>query len=107
MKNNFSLHKYQINPLFFIQRVREKTILELIRKYPNTYVVHWYGCMDYVKEYDEVVSYFTIGPSIGKEEEVTHLVKQISMDKLLMESDGIEAVKWAVDSDDYMAAFKK
>jgi hypothetical protein len=31
-----------------------------------------YGCMDYVKEYDEVVSYFTIGPSIGKEEKVTH-----------------------------------
>ena len=65
-----------------------------------------YGCMDYVKEYDEVVSYFTIGPSIGKEEEVTHLVKQISMDKLLMESDGIEAVKWAIDSDNYIAALK-
>ena len=61
---------------------------------------------DYVKEYDEVVSYFTIGPSIGKEEEVTHLVKQVSMDKLLMESDGIEAVKWAIDSDDYIAALK-
>ena len=63
-----------------------------------------YGCMDYVKEYDEVVSYFTIGPSIGKEEEVTHLVKQVSMDKLLMESDGIEAVKWAIDNDDYIVA---
>ena len=65
-----------------------------------------YGCMDYVKEYDEVVSYFTIGPSIGKEEEVTHLVKQVSMDKLLMESDGIEAVKWAIDNDDYIVALK-
>lgn len=85
---------------------QEKTILDLIRKYPNTYVVHWYGCMDYVKEYDEVVSYFTIGPSIGKEEEVTHLVKQVSIDKLLMESDGIEAVKWAIDSDNYIAALK-
>lgn len=62
--------------------------------------------MDYVKEYDEVVSYFTIGPSIGKEEEVTHLVKQVSMDKLLMESDGIEAVKWAIDNDDYIVALK-
>ena len=28
------------------------------------------------------------------------------MDKLLMESDGIEAVKWAIDSDDYIAALK-
>lgn len=28
------------------------------------------------------------------------------MDKLLMESDGIEAVKWAIDSDDYLAALK-
>ena len=80
-------------PVILHTKGQEKMILELIRKYPNTYIVHWYGCMDYVKEYDEVVSYFTIGPSIGKEEEVTHLVKQISMDKLLMESDGIEAVK--------------
>ena len=55
---------------------------------------------------DEVVSYFTIGPSIGKEEEVTRLVKQVSIDKLLMESDGIEAVKWAIDSDDYIAALQ-
>lgn len=62
--------------------------------------------MDYVKEYDEVASYFTIGPSIGKEVEVTHLVKQVSIDKLLMESDGIEAVKWAIDSVDYIAALK-
>lgn len=93
-------------PVILHTKGQEKTILELIRKYPNTYVEHWYGCMDYVKEYDEVVSYFTIGPSIGKEEEVTHLVKQISMDKLLMESDGIEAVKWAIDSDDYLAALK-
>lgn len=93
-------------PVILHTKGQEKTILELIRKYPNTYVVHWYGCMDYVKEYDEVVSYFTIGPSIGKEEEVTHLVKQVSMDKLLMESDGIEAVKWAIDSDDYIAALK-
>lgn len=28
------------------------------------------------------------------------------MDKLLMESDGIEAVKWAIDSDDYIVALK-
>ena len=28
------------------------------------------------------------------------------MDKLLMESDGIEAVKWAIDSVDYIAALK-
>ena len=62
-------------PVILHTKGQEKAILELIRKYPNTYVVHWYGCMDYVKEYDEVVSYFTIGPSIGKEEEVTRLVK--------------------------------
>ena len=28
------------------------------------------------------------------------------MDKLLMESDGIEAVKWAIDSDNYVAALQ-
>ena len=28
------------------------------------------------------------------------------MDKLLMESDGIEAVKWAIDNDDYIVALK-
>ena len=93
-------------PVILHTKGQEKTILDLIRKYPNTYIVHWYGCMDYVNEYDEVVSYFTIGPSIGKEVEVTRLVEQVSIDKLLMESDGIEAVKWAIDSDDYLAVLK-
>ena len=62
--------------------------------------------LDYVKEYDEVVSYFTVGPSIGKEKAVTHLVKMISLEKLLLETDGIEAVKWAIDSTDYLQALQ-
>ena len=105
-EKQLQLAKEWDKPVILHTKGQEKTILDLIREYPNTYVVHWYGCMDYVKEYDEVASYFTIGPSIGKEVEVTHLVKQVSIDKLLMESDGIEAVKWAIDSVDYIAALK-
>ena len=97
-----NMHK----PVLLHTKGQEKEILDIIKKYPNTYIVHWYGCMDYVKEYDGVVSYFTVGPSIGKEKAVTHLVKMISLEKLLLETDGIEAVKWAIDSTDYLQALQ-
>lgn len=98
--------KRKHKPVLLHTKGQEKEILDIIKKYPNTYIVHWYGCMDYVKEYDEVVSYFTVGPSIGQEKEVSHLVELVSLEKLLLETDGVEAIKWAIDSTDYLKALQ-
>lgn len=81
----------------------EKEALELLKKYKNIYISHWYSCMDYIEEYDEIMDYFTIGPSVGIDEAVNEVVKKIDSHKLLIESDGIDAIEWAIGSRDYMS----
>ena len=93
-------------PVILHTKGQEKEILDIIRKYPNTYIVHWYGCMEYVSEYNQVASYFTIGPSIQREEAVRQVVQNVFIEKLLLETDGINAVKWAVGHTDYVRALK-
>lgn len=93
-------------PVLLHTKGQEKAILDIIKKYPNTYIVHWYGCTEYIEAYNEVASYFTIGPSIRQEEALRKVVKMVSIDKLLLESDGIDAVKWAVGNVNYLDALK-
>ena len=97
-----SAHK----PVVLHSKGQEKEILDILRQYPNTYFVHWYSCLDYVDDYNEVASYFSVGPSIGKDEAVTQLVKRIPIEKLLLESDGIDAIEWAIQSRDYLGALQ-
>lgn len=93
-------------PVILHTKGQEKEILDVIKKYPNTYIVHWYGCMDYLSQYNQVASYFTIGPSIQKEEAVRQVVQNIFIEKLLLETDGMDAVKWAVGHTDYLRALE-
>lgn len=85
---------------------KEKEILEILKQYSNTYIVHWYSCSDYVEDYDEVASYFTIGPSVGKDETVTDLVRKIDLSKLLLETDGIDAIEWAIGNRAYVSTLQ-
>lgn len=93
--------KEKNKPVILHTKGQEKQILDEIRKYPNTYLVHWYSCEQYVDEYNEVASYFTVGPSIGKDRIVTNLVKKIPIEKLLLETDGIDAIEWATGQREY------
>lgn len=74
----------------------EQMIAKMIRNYPNTYLVHWYSCNQHIEEYIAMDCYFTIGPSVVHDEVVQACVKQIPLDRLLLESDGMEAIEWAV-----------
>ena len=94
---------YQIKkPVILHIKGMEKEALPLLKKYENCYVSHWYSCMDHLEEYDEVIDYFTIGPSVGKDEAVTQVEKKIDASKLLIESDGISAIEWATGSKEYI-----
>lgn len=84
----------------------EKDALPYIKKYPNIYVSHWYSCKKHLEEYDEVIDYFTVGPSVGTDEAVNNVAKKIDIHKLLLESDGMEAIKWAVNSSDYISTLE-
>lgn len=72
----------------------EKEILDVIKKYELTYIVHWYDCEDYIQEYLDLGSYFTIGPAVFTNEKIVKLVEKCPIDKLLIETDGIDAIEW-------------
>jgi len=72
----------------------EKEILETISKYDLTYIVHWYGCHDYQELYIDLGAYFTIGPAVHTDLDVQKLVKNVKLDHILVETDGVAAIEW-------------
>lgn len=82
-------------PVILHTKGQEKTIAELIEKYPNTYLVHWYSCMDYLDLYQQMGCYFSVGPDTNHDPALEQLVEQVDLEHLLLESDGISAIAWA------------
>lgn len=96
-------------PVILHTKDREKEVLDTIKSYPNRYLVHWYGTLDYLDEYLALGCYFTIGPSLENEPYLVELMTRVPFDRLLMESDGLEAMKWAHQTTtvDYIAEQEK
>lgn len=87
------LHK----PVFLHTKGMEKEIIECILQYKNTYIVHWYSCMDFLDEYIDYGCWFTLGPSICFDEAVRQVATKVDLDHLLIESDGLSAIEWCED----------
>lgn len=82
-------------PVILHLKGMEKEALSFLKKYPNHYLVHWYSCNEYLKDYIDLDCYFTIGPSIGIDEAVNQVACQIPLNRMLIETDGINAAAWA------------
>lgn len=74
----------------------EKEVLDIIRLFPRKYLVHWYSCKDYIDDYIKLDCFFTIGPSVINDEVVREVVRKVPLNRLLIETDGFEAVEWAL-----------
>lgn len=84
----------EAKPVILHLKGMEKEALTYVKRYPNTYLIHWYSCFDYVQAYMDLDCYFTIGPSVGKDDSVTELANCIPLNRMLIETDGIEAIRW-------------
>ncbi|WP_270376051.1 TatD family hydrolase, partial [Enterococcus thailandicus] len=88
----------------------EAEILSLIKKYPNRYLIHWYSSMALQKAYIDFGCYFTIGIDLLRNNAVKELAKKVPLDRLLIETDGLAAIEWALDRkvqvDDYVAILR-
>lgn len=81
----------------------EREVLDIIRLFPRKYLVHWYSSQDYIDEYIELGCFFSIGPSIGIDECVNEVVRKVPITKLVIETDGLDAIKWALgENKDYI-----
>ncbi|MBO0432242.1 TatD family hydrolase [Enterococcus sp. DIV0660C] len=74
----------------------EAEILSLIKKYPNRYLIHWYSSMALQEAYIDLGCYFTIGIDLMRNKAVTELAKKVPLDRLLIETDGVAAIEWAL-----------
>ena len=84
-------------PVILHTKGQEKEILDIIKDYPNHYLVHWYSANHYLQDYIALDCYFTVGPSVGTDIAVQEVVKQVPLNRLLVETDGLEALAWAVN----------
>lgn len=82
-------------PVVLHTKDQEREILELIRKYPNTYLVHWYSADHDLDGYLDLDCYFPVGPDVIWNPAVQQVAKRVPENRILLETDGMDAVKWA------------
>lgn len=87
----------QKKPVILHTKGQEEKIARIIKEYPNRYLVHWYSCEDYLKEYISLDCYFSIGPDVWWNQAVRDVARRVPRDRILIETDGLEAVKWAYE----------
>lgn len=78
----------------------EKEVLDSLNVFASDHqvtpmLVHWYSAMEYLQEYIALGCFFTIGPDVYENEAVQEIVKRVPLNRLLVETDGMEAVRWA------------
>ena len=76
-------------PVILHTKGMEREILETIRQYPNRYLVHWYSCEEYLREYIDLGCYFTVGPDVRED-----VARTAPLNRLIIESDGMEGIAW-------------
>lgn len=99
------LHK----PVILHTKGMEREILDTIRRYPNRYLVHWYACPNHLQGYIDLGCWFTVGPEL-QDETVRAVAERVPLDRLLIESDGIDGLAWGrhreLTASDYLQAME-
>lgn len=76
---------------------QEGRICQLLQGCQVPVIVHWYACAEHVQDYLDLGATFTIGPAVLTDPLVQDLVRQVPLNRLLLETDGREALEWLVD----------
>lgn len=84
-------------PVILHTKGQEKTIAAHLRRYPNRYLVHWYSCESGLEDYLALDCYFSIGPDVTWNPAVRAAAARVPANRLLIETDGMSAVRWAAE----------
>lgn len=82
-------------PVVLHMKGMEGECLEMIRAYPNTYMVHWYSEKAHLQDFIDLGCYMSVGPFPSKDPAVREVAMKCPLDRLLIETDGIDAIQWA------------
>jgi len=84
-------------PVILHTKGMAEEIFSSLQAYDMVKIIHWYSDdIDLVKKYPMTQAYFTIGPDVLINPKVRALVDYLSVDQLLIETDGLDAVRWAL-----------
>lgn len=91
------LHK----PIVLHTKGQEATIAAMVEDFPEAVLVHWYsGPLDAFERFAEQDRFFTLGPDCTAPTELNHvLLTAPALDRVLIETDGLEGILWATDRD--------
>ncbi len=81
-------------PIILHTKGMEKEILKIIKNYSMNKLVHWYDDEKYLNKYIDESCYFSINPDYFENEIVKNVAKKVPLDRLLIESDGLDALEW-------------
>jgi TatD DNase family protein len=82
-------------PVVLHVKGQEMEIAQLTKAYTLKKLVHWYSCQDYLEAYLEQDCYFTVGPDYERSFAVRTLTELVPLNRLLVETDGLSAARWA------------
>ncbi|QIB68790.1 TatD family hydrolase [Aminipila butyrica] len=82
-------------PVVLHTKGQEQEIAAILSRYGVKKLVHWYSCDSYLEAYVRQDCYFTVGPNYASNPAVQKLIRQVPLDRLLVESDGLSAIRWA------------
>ena len=91
---SLDLAKKYNKPIILHTKMMEARIYEILKDYDLDMVIHWYSCDKYVREFIDLGCHFTVGPAIFVDENVRNMVKLLPLDRILVETDGVEALEW-------------
>ena len=75
----------------------EEEIARMTERFPHPVIVHWYsGEMDALHRFLAQGCYLTIGPDVAVNPSVQAAARLVPDDRILFETAGMEAVRWAI-----------
>ncbi|MGI6730702.1 MAG: TatD family hydrolase [Anaerovoracaceae bacterium] len=83
-------------PVMLHTKGQEREILGIINEFSMPVIVHWYSSMDYLEGFLIRGCYFTVGPDVRINPAVQQVVEKAPLERLLVETDGLGAVEWAL-----------
>ena len=96
-RRQLSMACRQNKPVILHTKGQEENIARIIGEYPNRYLIHWYSCENHLEKYLSQECYFSVGPDVWWNQAVANVVRKVPRNRLLVETDGLEAVKWAYE----------
>lgn len=86
-------------PVVLHTKGMEAEIARALFPYPLRKLVHWYSDMDHLDAYLAQDCYFTIGPDFAHNPAVRQVLQRAPLDRVLTETDGLDALAWAYGRD--------